>query len=140
MGLARQVRNHISAVRRWSEFFAIEKDRHVRRAANYNGFHTHKIPATKAANHDQKQQNQNDRAKCTASWFCWLIFAGCGVKRNRTLRSRLDRIVFDGRLGGNSGWPCFGKRGRNDRGFRCDWSYSGLRNRWRNTRSLTAAQ
>ena len=57
------MRNYVSAVGSWGQFLIVQKGRNVRWAANNHSFHAHKIPASKTANNDQKQQYQNDYAK-----------------------------------------------------------------------------
>ena len=63
MRLSRQVRDHISAIGGGSQFLIIQKDRDIRRAAHNHSLHAHEIPASEAADHDDKQKNQHNGAE-----------------------------------------------------------------------------
>src|SRR6478736_4646689 len=85
MCLPRQVRDHIAAIGRRREFFVIQKDRDIRWAADNHSLHAHEIPASEAADHNNKQKNQHDGAEWAAARLRWLV---SGL-RSVSLQSRL---------------------------------------------------
>src|SRR6478672_1558272 len=90
------MRNHIAAVGCWRQFLVVEKDCHIRRAADDHRFHSHKIPASKTANQDDKQQNQDNHAERASSWLCRRIIARRCVNRRSNLWSWFNSSWING--------------------------------------------